>query len=95
MEGIHIDTVSLLLTNLENEVYSQIFSWFPGVFIIIYLGPHLYRTSGIKSKEGERCSKMVGPFCEESLSCIGKIQFVDGLGTCRRIGKSNTWIVLL
>ena len=90
--------VSLSLTNLENEAYYYInyigkyLSWFVCVSMVLYLGQHLYRTSGIRSKEGERCSKTVGPFCEEGLSCIGKIQFVDGLGTCRRIGKSNRWI---
>ena len=89
--------VSLSLTNLENKACCYKKNPFV-IFVfsmILYLGQHLYRTSSIKSKEGERCSKLVGPFCEEGLSCIGKIQFVDGLGTCRRIGKYNTWIVLL
>ena len=54
-----------------------------------FAGHHQYRTTGIKSKEGERCGERIGPFCDSGLACIGKIQLVDGLGTCRRIGILN------
>ena len=46
----------------------------------------MYRATEIKSKEGERCGNTAGPLCEEGLTCIGKIQLVNGLGTCRQIG---------
>ena len=51
-----------------------------------HLGRHLYRATEIKAKEGERCANTSGPFCDDGLTCIGKIQLVNGLGTCRQIG---------
>ena len=37
----------------------------------------------IDALEGQRCNERSGPTCAEGLQCIGKIQQVDGQGTCR------------